>query len=260
MPLLRTLFKNEIITEFLPPHLRPSFHFGLWRAGKKSSTKVIFICDGLPSLPHKKHLIEFLSKKGFWVFHIRYRGTWESKGEFLLNEPQRDVLDILDELPKGFTSIWDGVEYKVDPTEVYVLGSSFGGCTALMASLDSRITKVVAVSPVVDWRQESPEESHAFLKQIIEDGYASAYRFSDANWDKLISGDFFNPINHINEFDPRKILIVHALDDMVVEYGPVAEFAKKVGTSFISRKTGGHLSSSYSMRLGMWRKVKKFLR
>jgi dipeptidyl aminopeptidase/acylaminoacyl peptidase len=245
MPLLRTTFKNQIVTEFL--------------SSSKPSNKVIIICDGLPSLPHKKRLMEFLSKKGFWVFHIRYRGTWESGGEFLVCEPQHDVLDILDEVPKGFKSIWDGVEYRVDPTEVYVFGSSFGGCTALMASLDERITKVIAVSPVVDWLQESPEESHAFLKQVIRGGYGGSYRFNDANWDKLVSGDFFNPVNHEREFDPRKILIVHALDDMVVGYGPVADFVKKLGSVIISRKKGGHLSSSIVMRWGMWRKIRRFI-
>lgn len=245
MHLLRTTFKNQIVTEFLSP--------------KKPSTKAIIICDGLPSLPHKRRLIEFLSKKGFWVFHIRYRGTWESGGEFLVHEPEQDVRDIIDELPKGFVSIWDKQEFCLSPTEIYVLGSSFGGCTALMASRDPRIKKVIACAPVVDWTQEGPEESHAFLKDVIRESYGGAYRFSDANWNKLISGFFFNPVNHLSDFDPAKILIIHAQDDMVVEYAPVADFAKKAGISLITQKKGGHLSSSIVMKWGMWRKLRKFL-
>ena len=85
---LRTRFKKEIVSEFLPP--------------KKRSNKVIIICGGMPSYPSKRELQFFFRKKNFWSFVPRYRGSWESDGTFMRKSPHLDVLDIVDSLPKGF--------------------------------------------------------------------------------------------------------------------------------------------------------------
>jgi len=246
MYLYHTTFKNEIVAEFLPPK-------------NLTSKKVIILCDGLPSMPDKNKLVKFLAKKNYWVFHMRYRGTWESSGEFLVNSPVQDVLDIIDELSKGFSEVWGGQEFKVDPESVFVMGASFGGTTALMSSLDSRIKKVVAICPLVDWKDESGEESNDYLKNILRQGYPGSYRFSKENWDKLVKTDFFNPIDYADKFDSSKILSIHAKDDKIVMYSGVEKFMKKIGVQFITRKKGGHLSSSIIMNFFIFRKIKKFL-
>src|ERR1035441_9301255 len=69
--MFRTRFKLNIVTEFLPPA----------RTGK--TQKAIILCDGMPSIPRKQPLAEFLAAKGHWVFYPRYRGAWESGGEVL---------------------------------------------------------------------------------------------------------------------------------------------------------------------------------
>ena len=64
----RTRFANDIVAEFWMP--------------KKVSFRAVIICDGAPSVPSKSTLAGFFARKGYWVFHMRYRGTWESSGEF----------------------------------------------------------------------------------------------------------------------------------------------------------------------------------
>src|SRR5205814_7872713 len=63
--MFRTRFKDEIVAEFLPSS----------RSAKKQ--KLIILCDGMPSIPRKQSLSEFLAAKGFWVVYPRYRGAWE---------------------------------------------------------------------------------------------------------------------------------------------------------------------------------------
>lgn len=82
--MFRTRFRNDIVAEFLPPS-RPS---------KKQ--KLIVLCDGMPSIPRKQSLAEFLAAKGFWVIYPRYRGAWESGGEFLAKSPHQDMLLVSD--------------------------------------------------------------------------------------------------------------------------------------------------------------------
>src|SRR3989344_271631 len=131
MHTLRTRFKKEIVTEFLPP--------------RKKSSKVIILCSGMPSVPYKPDLMEFFSKKGYWVFYPRYRGSWESGGQFLKISPHQDIIDVIDSLPKGFKDAWGGKIYKVRPSKICLFGGSFGGPAAILASLDKRVNKVIAV-------------------------------------------------------------------------------------------------------------------
>src|SRR5215467_9096254 len=69
--MFRTRFKQDIVAEFVDPS----------RPQKKQ--KLIILCDGMPSMPNKQPLAEFLAANGFWVIYPRYHGAWESGGEFL---------------------------------------------------------------------------------------------------------------------------------------------------------------------------------
>src|SRR3989344_1145741 len=117
----RTKFKKEIVAEFLAPARKRI------RQAHRKSNKVIIICGGMPSYPGKKEdLMMWLSKKGFWVFIPRYRGTWESGGEFLKISPHRDIIDVMDGIQKGFTDLWNHTKYQVLDPNFYLVGYSFG--------------------------------------------------------------------------------------------------------------------------------------
>src|ERR1035441_10719972 len=89
--MFRTRFKLNIVTEFLPPA----------RTGK--TQKAIILCDGMPSIPRKQPLAEFLAAKGYWVFYPRYRGAWESGGGVLGRSPPLGILDVVG---GGGTGVW----------------------------------------------------------------------------------------------------------------------------------------------------------
>jgi len=148
--MFRTRFNKEIVAEFLPPD----------RSSKQQ--KVIILCDGMPSMPRKQPLVEYLSAKGYWVFYPRWRGAWESGGQFLERSPHQDILDIVGELPKGIRELAFGRTFHCSPDKIFVIGGSFGGAAAILSSLDRRINKVIANCPVVDWailRQEQKKET-----------------------------------------------------------------------------------------------------
>lgn len=248
MHTLRTRFAREIITEFLPPS-RPT---------KKQ--RVIIICGGMPGFPGKKDILQFYSKKGFWSFNPRYRGSWESDGRFLAKSPHLDVLDVIDQLPKGFVDSFSGQKYKVQPDQIFIVGTSFGGPAAILASLDKRVTKVICISPVVDWKVPGKIESIKTLTKFVTDGFGQAYRISKSGWKKLSSGKFYNPVSYITKLDPKKILIIHAKDDDVVTFKPVKEFANKTGAKLITLSRGGHLGSSLLLKPRFYKIFQKFIK
>jgi pimeloyl-ACP methyl ester carboxylesterase len=247
--MFRTRFKEQIVAEFLPPS----------RARK--AQKVVVLCDGMPSIPRKQPLSEFLAAKGFWVIYPRYRGAWESRGELLERSPHEDILDIIDDLPRGMKEIAFGRRFRLSPDKVFVIGGSFGGAAAILASLDPRVSRVIANCPVVDWtildRSEKVETRKENYADYIREAFGNGYRLSDANWRKLRNGTFYNPWHHRKEIEGSKVLMFHAKDDPNVPYERTREFARLTGAGLKSIKRGGHISTDYVVRK-YWVQIKKF--
>jgi pimeloyl-ACP methyl ester carboxylesterase len=247
--MFRTRFAGEIVAEFLPPS-RP-----------RQKQTLIILCDGMPSIPRKQPLAEFLSRNGFWVIYPRYRGAWESDGNFLARSPHEDVLDILNELPTEIREIAFGQRFRLSPDRIFVIGGSFGGAAAILLSLDSRIRRVVANCPVVDWsilaKAEKAETSKSSYAEYIRQAFGNAYRLSDADWTKLRAGDFYNPWSARNEVDGSKLLMFHAVDDPNVPYERTRKFAEITGAKLKTLKRGGHISTEYITRK-YWPEIRRF--
>ena len=246
MHTLRTRFANDIVAECMP--------------SQKPSQDVIIFCDGMPGLPgKKKKLMEFYAKKGYWCFNPRYRGVWESGGSFLENSPVEDIRDVIDGLFQPVNSLWDGVEYNIDPKHIIIVGGSFGGPAALLLSSDPRVNAVITVAGVVDWTVPGETEPLDWLFDVTKASFGEAFRITKKNWEKLQEGNFYNPVNQLEDIDPTKILMIHAKDDTVVPYVATDVFSQKLGIPLVSLKTGDHLSSSILTRWKMWRHIKKHL-
>ena len=247
--MFRTRFKNEIVAEFLPP------------VRARKNQKLIILCDGMPSIPRKQPLAEFLAAKGFWSIYPRYRGAWESGGQFLETSPHEDIADILGEFPTELEDIAFGQRFRVAPDQIFVIGGSFGGPAAILSSMDSRVSRAVANCAVVDWsildKAEKMETSKASYAQYIREAFGNAYRLSDANWNKLRSGTFYNPWHHRHEIDASKILLFHAKDDPNVPNERTRKFSEITGAKLKTLQRGGHISTDYVTRK-YWTLIKKF--
>jgi pimeloyl-ACP methyl ester carboxylesterase len=247
--MFRTRFRNEIVAEFLPP------------ARRQRKQKLIILCDGMPSIPRKQPLAEFLARKGFWVVYPRYRGAWESNGEFLQKSPHEDILDILSDLPCELEEIAFGQQFRLAPEQIFIVGGSFGGAAAILLALDSRVTRVVANCAVVDWSilhsGEKAETSRQNYAEYIREAFGNGYRLSNANWKKLRSGTFYNPWHHRGEIDASKVLMFHAKDDPSVPYARTRQFAEITGIKLKTLQRGGHISTDYITRK-YWALIKRF--
>lgn len=247
--MFRTRFKSDIVAEFFPP------------ARRRKTARLIILCDGMPSIPRKQALAEFLAGKGFWVIYPRYRGAWESGGEFLAKPPENDLRDILDELPKKLKDIAFGETFLLAPEQVFVIGGSFGGAAAILSSLDPRVQRAVANCPVVDWsildKAEKAETSKASYSEYIRQAFGKGYRLRDANWQKLRNGIFYNPWHHRKKIEGSKVLLFHAKDDPHVPYAKTQEFAKITRAKLKTLKRGGHISTDYIVRK-YWQDIKVF--
>lgn len=238
---LRTRFAKDIVCEFLPPK----------RQLKKQ--KVIILADGMPTVPSKKALLEFFSKKGFWVFHPRYRGSWESDGKFLAKSPHLDILDVIAGIHKPFQSIYhkvsgDKTKIHLKPTQIILVGSSFGGPAVLLNAKDSRVNKVIAISPVIDWEPVFKLRSPGDKLEFIQEAFGKAYNLTRTGWQNLRKPNFYNPITEHKTIPSNKVLVIQSKDDEAVPYKLTKKFTDKAGIKLVTLPRGGHVGASLLLK------------
>lgn len=243
----RTRFAEDIVAEVLLP--------------ERQTGKVAILCVGLPSSPSKRGVMEFLVSQGYVAVFPRYRGTWESEGTFLKHSPAQDIADVIRELSrkKVLTDVHTGERHRILVSAIHLYGSSFGGPAVLLNSRFPIVKKIIAVSPVIDWKKEGEDEPFHPHVRFVREGFGGAYRTSHPkDWDKLITTDFYDPISHTDEIDGRKVFIIHATDDRIVPYGPLLGFVEKTGASYYLKPHGGH-SLKFSHKF-LWKKIESFIR
>jgi pimeloyl-ACP methyl ester carboxylesterase len=242
----RTRFARDIVTEFFPPFR------------KTSRVKAVILCDGMPGLPPGKKKLEFWAKKGFWVFAPRYRGAWESGGSFLRHSPEKDIREVIDGIHEEFRETFGGKKFRLKPDRIYLVAGSFGGPAGMLLSKDTRVTKVLAISPIADTRDLIRNgETWDWTYRFTKDAFGEAYRFKKKDWDKQKNGKFYNPATNLAKIDGNKVLIMHAKDDDVIPYSPVVRLAKAAGIELWLFKKGGHCPDWFT-KPRLYRKIARF--
>lgn len=243
----RTRIGREIVAEFVLPDVK--------------TNNVAIIASGMPSNSSKVALMGFLAQQGFIVIHPRYRGSWESDGEFLKHEPTKDIELVIKHMQDGipFESLWEEKMYKFPKRpQVYIFAGSFGGPAGLLLSSHPAVKQVVCVAPVVDWTMESKAEPLDWLYKIVRSAYGQGYRVQQKNWDKLGKGTFYDPTKQPQNIDGSKVIIFHAMDDESIPHEGVVEFAAKHNIRLHSKRVGGHLSMSKIPEAFYWNRIQKF--
>ena len=247
----RTRIGKDIVAEFTIPRTET----------QQKEGKVIILCPGAPSMPGKSVLLEFLAVKGFHVLLPRYRGTWESSGKFLENEPTEDIKEVIDALSQPLLSLYEGQSYSFPKKlQIFLFASSFGGPASFFLSKDKRVSKVVALSPVCDWLAPSATEPLESMNDVSKMLYGEGYRMAKKGWMKLAKGDFYNPMTAFDRIDAKKVLILHAEDDDIVGIESVERYAVVTDANLLVSKEGGHLGLSEIMSPETWKEVVKFLK
>lgn len=247
----RTRIGKDIVAEFAIPA----------SVKHQKAGRVAVLAQGAPGMPGRSVLMTFLAKKGFYTALPRYRGSWESGGKFLEKEPTFDIKETIDALKKPLMSLYEGKSYRFPKKpSVYIFASSFGGPAGLLLSKDKRVKKVIALSPVCDWRDDCGVEPLDELDRMTKLIYGEGYRLAPNAWKKLKKGDFYNPAASLKNIDGSKVLIFHNADDDVVGIHSVKDLSHSVGATLVLKRRGGHMGLSEAMTPAKWKEIKKFLK
>ena len=247
--LIRTRFGKDIVAEVQFP--------------ERQTGRVAILASGLPATPPRRGVFEFLSKQGYVVIAFRYRGTWESGGSFLEKSPALDVELIVEQLEKKreIVDYYNQIALPVKLREIHLFGNSFGGPAVLLNTHLKLVTKVVALSPVLDWQVESEAEPFEFFVRFTREAFGHAYRLkNDTSWHKLLETDIYSPIEKAKAIDGKKVFIIGTSDDTVTPSFVIPGFASTTGATYYIKPKGGHLGTSNLTQKFYWRKIEAFLK
>jgi pimeloyl-ACP methyl ester carboxylesterase len=244
---LRTRIAGDIVAEIVLP--------------ERQTGKVAILATGLPSSVSKGEMLRFLADQGYVAVFPRYRGTWESDGYFLEDSPAQDIHDVIEgfSLEKPLRDVATGLDIPLKKTKSIILfGGSFGGPAVLLNSQHPLVKKVIATSPVLDWKQEGEDEPFEWHVRFVTAGFGGVYRVRHkTDWQKLRNTNFYNPVDRIQDIDAKKIFILHAKDDRIVPYEPLIGFAQETGVRYYLKPRGGH--GLRIRHLFLWKKIAAFL-
>ena len=185
------------------------------------SNKLMIIASGCPSDYDEREMIHFLHIRGYDVVNFHYTATGKSKGtKFKL--PQNDLLDVLSACKKQY----EGVS---------VIANSYGGYAALALRnhIQLQINKIIAISPVVDFKKV---QNISTLPKYLSENHPGWYRF-----EKQEFANFLQNAPKIDNNHPKNTIIIHGKFDEQIKIDDIENYCKNFSIELKPLKSS-HLS------------------
>lgn len=154
--------------------------------GLKEPKGTVLFLPGLPKYPGRSEFIEFLNNNDYNVLTIMYSGTFDSQGDFSIENSAKDVKLWYDFLIKGYVQYGPHKKVKVRHREILVFATSFGGLIAGLALKRfyfPKISKSIFVSPLWDMVTYKNSKINLLIaeetSEIMSFAYPSSYRFGN---------------------------------------------------------------------------------
>ncbi len=148
-----------------------------------------------------------LTKRGFFVAALDYHGHGESEGELTDIDSDTNIPAVAEDCSKLLDKLEKMRVYKenIDKKQIGLIGHSLGGMIVLQnQALDDRFKATVAWAPLVSF---DPEEL----------GISKGDKFED-----------YIPENLLNENNSKNLLVIHHVDDEVLDYEDNAELVHEL--------------------------------
>lgn len=210
---------------------------------EKSNGGVILYVPGLPGHPRKKLLGEIFAINGFTFFEMRFPGSWESDGEFTMNNCVRSIEEAYVFIQGG-----GGIELRRNTRRewahdnVILLGSSFGGGVILSSHIKDPLTFAL-LAPITKLKHVRDSlfilpSGGDDLFHLLSKGYANVYRgLTEKDWRNFLNEKtLICPEKNIENLKNKNLLFVQGTDDDVVQSVHTAEYVKILEDACVSVK------------------------
>jgi len=224
----------------------------------------IILLPGFPSSNKMDSEMKFLYKKGYNVFFPRFKGSFQSKGFFLEDNPVEELRIFANKLKKEkIINLWDmsKVSFKID--RLILFGQSFSGAIAcgLVAKVKN-FRKLVLFSPVWDFKKHNlliNEQDLNHLIPFVKRAYQNLYRIKFDNLVKEMSK--FEEINDYFYVKKIKIplLVLNDSSDKTVSIEHSRNMKEKLKRLKILEHNLGH---GFNLKVleNCWNEIEKYLK
>lgn len=172
--------------------------------------ETIIMLHGLPGNDNQFDIAQSLRRTGRNVIHFNYRGSWGSQGDFLYSHSLEDVDAIIEIL----TTPENSKRLRIDPTQLVLMGRSYGGGVALIqGSQNKRVKKIIAISSMNAGARFNPIQNLSELsrwknylnRQVMLNVHPNTFL-----QEMLDNKKKFNVVTYKNQLKHKKTLIIDA--------------------------------------------------
>ena len=151
----------------------------------------VIILPGFPGRNDYNELISVFFDRGYHVFVPRYRGSYQSSGDFLSKNPVDDLIMFDRNLKKGKAkSLWDNKVQQFKINKKILIAGSFGGPIACgLATKQPGFSHIILASPVWDFKkhnEKNDEQDLEKLTKFVQRAYKNCYRVKFNNMQERI--------------------------------------------------------------------------
>lgn len=223
----------------------------------KNLKKGIIIFPGMPNQPRNEDS-DALASEGFYVLEPRYIGSWESYGNFNIDNCIKTVISAEKLFKKGFAiECWGNKKIEWDIDEIIILSSSFGSSIVLSILHRLNTKKFICLAPLTNLNEhnktkEIEEQDLKQLGEFIKRGFENAFRgFDLSDWNKFVEGKSnANPIKIIELLKNKKMFLAHGKEDPAIHYSRTQEYYDKI-------KDGNEVELKFYEGVGHGKQIKK---
>ncbi len=212
----------------------------------KKPAKAIILLPGFPSNNNQDEIMHYFFDQGYNVFFMRYKGMFQSEGEFLSKDPSDDVVDFVNFLKKGrVINLWNDTRVSFTNTKYIVVTGSFSGAIALSTiSKIKNIKKIILFSPVWDYslhNETYKEQELAHLTKFVKKAWNNLYNFTFDNIQEQMN--LFEDClweNYHSKLDDKKILVFQDPKDQTTSINHTEYFKKQKQVITLQKHNKGH--------------------
>lgn len=192
----------------------------------------VLLLHGLPGIEKNVDIALNLRDAGWNSLIFHYQGCWGSAGDYRFDQLVDDTHAALDYLSGG-------LHEQVDSDQLYVVGHSMGGWTAVLTAVeDPRVKAVAIISAVCD--PTATDWSDAFIEAEFTPWlWGMDLAAFKVQWAAL--GPAFTPTAQVHRLT-QPLLVIHAEPDDVVPVEQARELVKQAppNTTAIYHETANH--------------------
>lgn len=205
---------------------------GVWLNGGEKN--LIYAC-GLPQYITKYHpIVKLCQEFKVNLFVPRYRGSWESDGNFTITESIYSIEETIKMVRGGkAVELYNDSKITWNGQKIFLIGSSFGGIPAIINK--EKVYKTILVNPLVNFLLHRKFSATSFEKSLdfLLKAFKNVYRF-----DKV---GLIKELENLGDFEQKNnLVLIRGSKDNLISEGEIEWIKNRFNPNYLEITNSEH--------------------